>query len=395
MSRRSRRQKGDPTLSHAQLDQFARTLLCPTETLMDELEKELVRYGYKTTRGEKFCYAPGDIPVMLVAHVDTVHHKMPVGVLIDQTSTMLKASTSTGLGADDRCGVWGVRELLHRGLRPHVVYTDEEESGGHGAREAGDAVAPEGVRLLVEMDRMNDDDMVFYSCDSKAAEDYVGAFGFEKALGSFTDISILMPAWEVAGVNVSIGYYNQHTTAERCDLRIMLRNVNRVGRMLRHPPAEVIKYEACKYTYDYTGYSGYSYNFDRDSYYRRKAAPDNSYLTAHGWECVNGVWQKKEETPATKPPTNNIPNLQADYFNGKATVLDAEEARALKYKLGLTKKELQEMVDEGSVYVIGGLDAALPDDDGTKPDFCPDCQQYGKPDGGEDPCLECGRGLRR
>jgi hypothetical protein len=241
---------------------------------------------------------------------------------------------------------------------------------------------------------MNDDDMVFYSCDSKAAEDYVGAFGFEKAVGSFTDISILMPAWEVAGVNVSIGYYNQHTTAERCDLRVMLRNVNRVGRMLRHPPADVLKYEARKYAFDpsdYAGYSGgWSRNYASDWSYRRRAAPDNSYLTAHGWECVNGVWQKKGETPAA-----DTPNLQSDYFNGKAAVLDAEEARALKYKLGLTKKELQEMVDEGSVYVIGGLDAAVPEDDEPKNDFCPDCQQYGKPDGGEDPCLECGGMDRR
>lgn len=393
MSRRSRRQKGDPTLSHEQLDQFARTLLCPTATLMDELEKELVRYGYKTTRGEKFCYAPGDIPVMLVAHVDTVHHRMPVGVLVDQTSTMLKASTSTGLGADDRCGVWGVRELLRRGLRPHVVYTDEEETGGHGATEAASAVTPEGVRLLVEMDRMNDDDMVFYSCDSKAAETYVGAFGFTKSSGSFTDISILMPAWEVAGVNVSIGYYNQHSTAERCDLRIMLRNVNRVGRMLHRPPAQVIKYEARKYAYDF-GYSNYKYDFDRDSYYRNGYSSRGSspQLSSTGWECVNGVWQKKEDEP-TQPPA--LPLRQSDYFNGRATVLSADEARALQYRCGLTKKDMQEMVDEGSVYVLGGLDAAIPDDDGAKPDFCPDCQQYGKPDGGEDPCLECGRGLRR
>ena len=52
----------------------------------------------------------------------------------------------------------------------------------------------------------------FYYCNNIPFIEYVKPLwvSFEN-WGSFSDISILCPKWEVAGVNLSIGYENEHS----------------------------------------------------------------------------------------------------------------------------------------------------------------------------------------
>ena len=62
--------------------------------------------------------------------------------------------------------------------------------------------------------------------------EYVESFGFNTARGSFSDISILCPAWKVAGVNLSIGYQNEHSLAEMLIIHWMLETLDKVALML-------------------------------------------------------------------------------------------------------------------------------------------------------------------
>ena len=50
--------------------------------------------------------------------------------------------------------------------------------------------------------------------------------GYKKQIGSFTDISVLMPASGLCGVNLSCGYYNPHTTQEYVKYGEMLNTIN-------------------------------------------------------------------------------------------------------------------------------------------------------------------------
>ena len=214
------------------------------EELLISLKEVLTGMGYKTIRqkNDLFLYAEGSVPIMVVAHVDIVHDKQPSIIFHDQRYNVLWSPT--GLGADDRAGVLGILNILEKGYRPYVLFTNYEESGGAGAYSAASElkqiVKKNDIRYIIELDRKGSEDCVFYSCSNKEFEKYINTFGFKTDTGSFSDISILCPAWEIAGVNLSIGYYKQHTTGELLYLNELEHTVDRVCSMLDNVPKQAV-----------------------------------------------------------------------------------------------------------------------------------------------------------
>ena len=72
----------------------------------------------------------------------------------------------------------------------------------------------DALKFLVEIDRKGANDAVYYDCDNPDFEEYITGKGFQTAIGSFSDISLLAPELGVAAVNLSSGYYNAHTLHE-------------------------------------------------------------------------------------------------------------------------------------------------------------------------------------
>lgn len=221
--------------------------------------KVLKENGYEvtasTTEGD-FIYAPGDIPVLLVAHVDTVHDKLPK-VYQDKDRGVLWSYT--GLGADDRAGVAAILDIVSSGLRPHVLFCNYEESGGRGAKLASLELNPE-VSFVIEFDRQGSEDSVFYRCDNMDFENYINELGFKTAFGSFSDISILCPEWGVAGVNLSIGYYHAHTESEILVLKQWEETVTKAKVLLSREEFPVFEYD----TFVYEEHHSYDYSFIPD-----------------------------------------------------------------------------------------------------------------------------------
>ena len=218
------------------------------------LKKKMLSYGYKTVLGQDFLYCPGTIPIMLVAHIDTVHKKKPKPkIIFDKDQGILWSPQ--GLGADDRAGVCGILEILERGYRPYVLFTDKEEKGGVGAKEASKAVRPpKKVKYIIELDRKNGNDAVFYQDDNKEFQDYiVKNYEYSKAYGSFSDISCLCPAWGISGVNLSIGYYEQHSKTEHLQLDEWYRTISQLELMLTNVPKKRFKYKEAPKPKVYTG----------------------------------------------------------------------------------------------------------------------------------------------
>lgn len=209
--------------------------------LLDAFDKMLQQFKYKKViRGKEFVYAAGRTPILLVAHVDTVHHAPPVNIFHDQAAGVLWSPQ--GLGADDRAGVLGILEILRRGHKPHVLFTDGEESGCTGAAEAISVLRDPGVLYVVELDRRNGGEAVFYNCDNAKFKEYVLSFGFREEHGTFTDITTLCPAWGVAGVNLSCGYYNAHDNAEYLKLSELWTTLEKLEKMLCSLPKKRFKY---------------------------------------------------------------------------------------------------------------------------------------------------------
>lgn len=178
-----------------------------------------------------YVYAEGNIPIGLVAHLDTVFSKPPVEIFYDTRKNVMWSPQ--GLGADDRAGIFAIIKIIQSGLRPHIILTTDEEIGGVGATELAKLPCPfKDLRYLIQLDRRGTNDCVFYDCDNVDFIDYVEEFGFTEAWGSFSDISVLCPAWEIAGVNLSVGYRDEHSYEELLYVSPLLSTIDKVKKML-------------------------------------------------------------------------------------------------------------------------------------------------------------------
>ena len=181
-----------------------------------------------------YIVAKGNIPIALVAHMDTVF-KSPVEELYyDQEKKVFWSPQ--GLGADDRAGVFAILQILKSGLRPSIILTTDEEKGGIGASQLALDMPKypfSELKYLIELDRRDHKDAVFYDCISEDFQTYIESFGFIKAQGSFSDISFLMSEWQICGVNLSVGYQNEHCYNEILNIQHLFNTVNKVIKMLQ------------------------------------------------------------------------------------------------------------------------------------------------------------------
>ena len=223
---------------------------------------------------DDFICAKGDIPIALVAHMDTVFKKLPENIYYDADQNVMWSPQ--GLGADDRAGVFAIISIINKGYRPHLILTTDEEIGGVGAFALTEFEKPfEDVRYLIQLDRRGSDDCVFYDCANPEFVKYVEQFGFAENWGSFSDISTICPEWGVAGVNLSIGYRNEHSEIETLHIGNMLNTIDKVENMLTEKDIPFFEYiedptmkwwesyytkNASNYCYGYGGWDSWDYN---------------------------------------------------------------------------------------------------------------------------------------
>ena len=200
-----------------------------------ELKKAMAQYlkaKYDNVIFTKdYMVAIGDIPIALVAHLDTVY-KTPVSNLYyDQRKGVLWSPE--GLGADDRAGVFAILKILQDGYRPSVIFTTDEEKGGVGASALAEIPCPiPNLKYMIELDRRGSNDCVFYDCYCPEFVDYVESFGFCEKYGSFSDISFLMGEWLTCGVNLSVGYEEEHSYSEHLYVGPLFDTIKKVKKML-------------------------------------------------------------------------------------------------------------------------------------------------------------------
>ena len=89
---------------------FETILRLPQMELKKRLKAELKSRGYPVTDKPGYLYAEGTIPVLLVAHMDTVH-RQPVEQICYSADRAV-AMSPQGIGGDDRCGVWMILQIL-------------------------------------------------------------------------------------------------------------------------------------------------------------------------------------------------------------------------------------------------------------------------------------------
>ena len=198
-------------------------------------------------------YAEGNVPILISAHLDTVHWNLP-GVnedIYDEVNGIF--SSYNGIGGDDRCGVFAARLIIERlaeyGIRPYVMFCEKEEWGCTGTYNALPYIERPDLKFLIGLDRRGGDLACFYGCTNPEFRDYIlNEWGYEQSFYGLTDIVPMGQRWDIASVNLSVGYYLLHTLSEYIVVEELYQNVDKI--------VEIIKADVNQNMYfDYYGYN--------------------------------------------------------------------------------------------------------------------------------------------
>lgn len=210
--------------------------------LINEYNYDVIDHGYVIQGISEQPNAP-----VLVAHLDTINtHRNanettysarltveePVGapkledIIFHNDIIMLHPLSNPKLaclGADDRCGVKTILDILDMGFRPHILFTTDEEVGCQGSKKAvAEKLLEEfsEASMLIQVDRGVHEgywnEMVFYNYDKDSIPEIYDELSkyFKLAKGSYTDVATLGPYLNKPIVNISASYMNEHKRTE-------------------------------------------------------------------------------------------------------------------------------------------------------------------------------------
>lgn len=258
--------------------------------LLVEINSKLITSGYSDIISDDenmYIYAKGQLPVLLVCHIDTVQ-TIPI-VLQDNELNVLWSKT--GLGADDRAGISAIFEILDKGYRPYVLFCNKEETGLVGAKVASSEINAPEVNIVVELDSSECGDFKTYFGKNILGNKYIESFGlkFKDSIRA-SDICAVCPAWNIYGVNLGIGYYLEHTADEYLDLSQWKDAVECTYRILDNPPDYKFDYysifDAKEIYKDYLGYLKNNYSLASKS--NNLCEMFNAAMAADEYRTLNG-----------------------------------------------------------------------------------------------------------
>lgn len=253
--------------------------------LKEYVATELKRTYTDVTVGDGFVFAKGTFPVLLVAHLDTVHKKLPSLIAYDAERDALFCEE--GIGGDDRCGVYMIFEIIKR-YNCSVLFCEDEEVGGVGAEKfiETDLAKELQFNYAIELDRRGSNDAVFYDCENDDFEEFITKDFYKTAWGSFSDISVVAPFLKCAAVNLSCGYYNAHNPNEYVVLHEMEKSIEEVCKILERTT------EKDKFEYIEAKYNGY-YSGWWNRYSSSSSTKGNSYGHNYSWydEYDDGLFE--------------------------------------------------------------------------------------------------------
>lgn len=266
----------------------------------------VLQYFYKSENiitGDGYIYVRGEDPICLTSHMDTTPtvggkprelvRDFYEDVKTDKNGNVTHTITSPqGIGGDDRCGIWSILTILKEtAYRPYIVFCEDEEIGCIGSEKFAKTELCQELsqcKFLVEIDRRGNNDAVFYDDDNQEFHKWVeDVTGYKEASGTCSDICNLSSACGVSSVNLSSGYYNEHTLKEKIIVEETIHTKNMVIKLLE----EGCKDETEQFEYiEKQYYSRYWSNYydclygDEDDYY---GYGKKSYASGVGTICDN------------------------------------------------------------------------------------------------------------
>jgi putative aminopeptidase FrvX len=162
----------------------------------------------------------------LVAHMDTVHDIVDDLTLLEVgdnlTGFNTVTMTQTGIGGDDKVGIYLALEVLRKYDNVKVAFFRDEEVGCHGSYEAYLDFFKD-CSFVLQGDRRGNSDFVTIASGTKlSSKAFTKAmskiwpkYGYKQANGMMTDVMALKEiGLNVSCANMSCGYYNPHMRNE-------------------------------------------------------------------------------------------------------------------------------------------------------------------------------------
>ena len=177
---------------------------------------------------QRYVYIPGtrNDRVVLVAHVDTIWdevYKKDLTLFLERSvlfedGKFYSGNAECGLGADDRAGcamLWKLKDLGHS-----ILLVDGEEKGKHGAKyiKASNPHLFEELNdhcFMVELDHISTNHASYVQVHNtnKFKKYFSKETGFV-SIGADGGCDLQILCKKICGVNVGVGYHNQHTRKE-------------------------------------------------------------------------------------------------------------------------------------------------------------------------------------
>lgn len=203
-----------------------------------------------------------------------------------------------GLGADDVNGICCALQLLKVIPDLKVVFTTEEEVGFCGANYAAQNVDFfYNVSYMIQADRHGKSDLIthtngIYSASEewlKEATPIMAQYGYSEAWGIGTDIGVLAEELQVSGVNISCGYYNEHTNNETTVIPELQNCLDFMESLLKNIPFDKqyniqIAYKA------YNKYSNFNWDYDKKNTLVDDYPLDDEFLACkycQSYDCMH------------------------------------------------------------------------------------------------------------
>lgn len=319
--------------------------------LKKHLKNELIGAGYENVVSKDgYLYAKGDIPILLTAHMDTVHREVVKTFSEVKKNGKHYLSSIQGIGGDDRCGIYMILQLI-KTHKCSILFCEDEEIGGKGGRKILTNVTYmkelKDLKYMIELDRTHEKDAVFYNCDNKEFTKFICSnTGYKESYGSFSDISYLAPSAGIAAVNLSCGYYNAHMTNEYVVIEEMLNTIEVVKKLL---DVECEQFKYVRKEYSYGGYRNYNFG----DYYGRNWYNGNRGVA---FGRTMDVWDdddeddyfttaaRKEKKRRASSISNYRKNFDANEYDQMVLYVTYEDPDTLRYEegkvTGSTKAEL-------------------------------------------------------
>lgn len=254
----------------------------------------------------------------IVAHMDTVHNfveKYSVQTYCTKEGLQLYAQglkskpfskfaeyknvkpviDFTGIGGDDKCGIYLAFKMLESFDKLKVIFTVEEEVGGAKGSNSIDKEWVKNVGYFIQGDRRGNSDLVTSINSGLISKEFENIilpiakeYKYREVGGMFTDIDVLSKRFSLSAINLSVGYYKPHSDNEYVIYEDLLHAISFVKELVKNLGNK--KYEHKRK--EFGGFNRFSWNktgiYGTDDYrdYYNSLDEDFNYTSYYDDDCM-------------------------------------------------------------------------------------------------------------